>query len=198
MDGIWTGYGRDMDGMWMGHAGRHPWMVFVLFVPPGIPVRHPSAPRPGPPTARSGQCVSLSTPCFPHLPSINRLRSQSNQIEHTTNTLSSYHTYKTNGRTNQRENQSHASEIVSRPPRRIFVTKPPSREPPWPPRTARRSPIRDRQTTSFFTRRTFDGSTTRRRCPRIARSPSPRNRVPPSPPPSCRSWPPSTTSRRAG
>ena len=163
----------------------------------GGPPHGPGRPRsrPGPPTARS--CVTPSL-----LPSSSVNQSPPLPIEHTTNTLSSYHTYKTNGRTNQRENerenQSHASEIVSRPPRRIFVTKPPSREPPWPPRTARRSPIRDRQTTSFFTRRTFDGSTTRRRCPRIARSPSPRNRVPPSPPPSCRSWPPSTTSRRAG
>ena len=142
---------------------------------------------------------SMCQPLNPLLPSSSVNQSPPLPIEHTTNTLSSYHTNgRTNQRENERENQSHASEIVSRPPRRIVVTKPPSREPPWPPRTARRSPIRDRQTTSFFTRRTFDGSTTRRRCPRIARSPSPRNRVPPSPPPSCRSWPPSTTSRRAG
>lgn len=89
-------------------------------------------------------------------------------------------------------------DFESTPRDEIFVTKPPSRKRPWPLRTPLRSPIRDRQTTSSFTRRTFDGSTTLRRCQRIARSRSPRNRAPPSPQHSCRSWPPSTTWRRVG
>ncbi len=196
MDGIWTGYGWDMP------EDIHGWCSFFSFPPASpygiLPLRGQGLPQLAPVNVSASQPPASLIFRQSIASAPNRTYNNIQQ----THCNSSYHTYKTNGRTNQRENerenQSHASEIVSRPPRRIFVTKPPSREPPWPPRTARRSPIRDRQTTSFFTRRTFDGSTTRRRCPRIARSPSPRNRVPPSPPPSCRSWPPSTTSRRAG
>ena len=195
MDGIWMGYGWDMpeDGRSDG------WFSFPPASPYGILSLRGRLPQ----LAPVNVSTPLPTPCFPHLPSINRLppkrlRSQSNiQQTHCHRTIQTGEP--TGERTGEPKPRLRKKRLpLSRPPRRIFVTKPPSQEPPWPPRTARRSPIRDRQTTSFFTRRTFDGSTTRRRCPRIARSPSPRNRVPPSPPPSCRSWPPSTTSRRAG